>query len=99
MYIFLSQSAMLFGGYIQSRITNIEGAKTYVRIIKDVEAARIAKFPVNFTSNVGYIRRKAKGACTDRIKYIQCLIHRPLALQERDSELERLPGSRFCSPK
>ena len=73
MHFFLSQSAMLFGGYIEGQVIRIEGKETYVRIINEVDAARMARFPVNFTPNVGYIRRKTEGACTYGIEYIQCL--------------------------
>jgi len=80
MHFFLSQSAMLFGGYIEGQVIRIEGRKAYVRIINEVDAARMARFPVNFTPNVDYIRRKTGGAGTYGIEYIQCLIRRPSAL-------------------
>jgi hypothetical protein len=35
------------------------GTGTYVRIIRDVDAARMARFPVNFAPNVGYMEGKA----------------------------------------
>ena len=79
MYFFLSQSAMLFGGDGENQIPRVEGTRTHVRIINDVDAARMARFPVNFTQNVSYIR-KTNGANTYRIEYIQRLIRRPLAL-------------------
>jgi hypothetical protein len=53
-YFFLSQSAILFVG-VEGQITRAEGTKTYVRIINDVDAARMARFPVSFTEDVGYI--------------------------------------------
>jgi hypothetical protein len=43
---------------------------TYVRIINDVDAARMAIFPVNFVPNVGYIRRKTKEADTYSIECV-----------------------------
>ena len=80
MHFFLSQRAMLFGGYIEGQAIRIEGRKTYVRIINEVDAPRMARFPVNFAPNVDYIRRKIEGAGTYGIEYIQCLTRRPLAL-------------------
>lgn len=47
---------------------------TYVRIINDVDAARMAIFPVNFVPNVGYIRRKTKEADTYSIECVQRLM-------------------------
>lgn len=80
MYFFLSQSAMLFGGYVESQIIRVEGRKAYVRSINEVDAARMDKFPVNFTPNVDYIRRrKTKGTCTYGNEYVQRLICRHLA--------------------
>jgi hypothetical protein len=35
------------------------GTGTYVRIIRDVDAARMARFPVNCTPKVDYMERKA----------------------------------------
>jgi hypothetical protein len=61
MYFFLSQSAMLFGGYIESQVMRITGMKTYVRIINEVDAPRMAKFPVNFAPNFGYSGGKSRG--------------------------------------
>jgi len=58
MYFFLSQSAMLFGGDGESQTPRVEETKTHVRIINDVDAARIARFPVNFTPSVGCVRRE-----------------------------------------
>lgn len=54
--------------------------ETYVRIINEVDAARMAKFPANFTPNVGYMLRGTKGVCTYGNEYIQCLVYLPLAL-------------------
>jgi len=70
MHFFLSQSAMLFGGYIEGQVIRIEERKTYVRIINEVDAARMARFPVSFTPNVGHILRKTKGTCAYGIEYI-----------------------------
>jgi len=80
MYLFFPQRAMLFGGDDESQILRVEETKTYVRIINDVDAARMAIFPVNFTPSVGHIRRKNNGADTYRIECEQCLMCRPLAL-------------------
>lgn len=79
-YFFLSQSAILFGEDVEYKITRVGETKTYVRIINEVEAARMAIFPVNFIPNVGYIRRGSSGTGAYRIECIQCLTCHPLAL-------------------
>lgn len=73
-YFFLSQSAILLGGDVENQTTRTAGAKTYVRIINDVDAARMARFPVNFMPNVGYIWRITSGVETYRIEDVQCLM-------------------------
>jgi len=45
----------------------------------------MAKFPVNFAPNVGYIW-KTEGADAYRIECVQCLMRHPLALRGRKSE-------------
>ena len=62
------------GGDVENRTTRTAGAKTYVRIINDVDAARMARFPVNFMPNVGYIWRITSGVETYRIEDVQCLM-------------------------
>ena len=52
MYFFLSQRAMLFFEDTESQVTRISRTETYVRIIREVDAARIARFPVIFTPSV-----------------------------------------------
>ena len=60
-YLFLSQRAMLFVGGAQRRATKEKEVETYVRIIKEVDAATMARFPVNFAQNVGHIRWERVG--------------------------------------
>ena len=77
---------MLFSGCVGSQMTRIEGTKTYVRIINEVDAERMARFPVNFSQIVGYIQQKTKWIGTYGIEYIQCLIRHPLALWRYNSD-------------
>jgi hypothetical protein len=78
-YFFLSQSAILFVRDAQRKITRAERMMTYVRIIRDVDAARIARFPANFTPNVGDIRRRSTEGAYG-IEYVQRLMCRLLVL-------------------
>lgn len=74
MYFFLSQSAMLFGDRCQSLATSVGETETDVRIISEVDAARMARFPVNLTPNVGRPGgRRGGGECAYRIEYVDCL--------------------------
>ena len=78
MYFFLSQSAMLFGDRCQKLVTGTGETKTDVRIISEVDAARMARFPVNLVPNVGHPCRRRGGECAYGIEYVDCLTRRVL---------------------
>lgn len=71
-YFFLSQSAMLFSDHRQSLVTSVVSeTETDVRIINEVDAARMARFPVNLTPNVGHPGGRREGnAHTELNMYI-----------------------------